>query len=143
MGKFKHYLLKEELGLGNLGQNIERIANNAWLGNAINGAFVNNDYNTSEMNPSLGSAGFDTIFPSTDLSIPSVQKQGRITNLLLKTNPIYIRLSDGTQAYFTYDEFKKIQGKPEIGKVMTITLQRHPKDASGQMSKIDSAKVID
>ena len=81
--------------------------------------------------------------PSTDLTIPSAEKQGRITVLELKRNPIYIRLSDGTEANFTYDEYKRIDGKPELGKVMKISFQRHPDDRMRQYSKIENAIVLD
>jgi hypothetical protein len=143
MGKFKQYLLKEEIGLADLGSRVDKVFNSQWLGNAINGAFVTNDYNGVETSPTLGFAGVDTKMPSTDLTIPSIQKQGRITTLLLKNNPIYVRLSDGTEAHFSYDEYKRIQGEPALGKVMTITFQRHPSDSTKSHSKIDRAIVND
>ena len=143
MGKFKQYLLNEEIGLGDIGPRIDRIMNSPSLDAKLNGAFVTNDYSSSEMSPNLGFAGHNVKFPGSDLTIPSVQKQGRITTLLLKKNPIYIRLSDGTEAHFSYDEYKKIQGTPALGKVMTITFQRHPQDSTKQMSKIDSVVVTD
>jgi hypothetical protein len=61
--------------------------------------------------------------------------------LLSKRNPIYVRLSDGTEANFTYEEWKRIKGEPALGKVMHITFQRHPEDKSAQHSKIDHVTV--
>ena len=80
--------------------------------------------------------------PSVDLTIPSAEREGRITVLELKKNPIYVRLSDGTEAHFTYDEYKRIDGKPELGKVMKISFQRHPDDTMRQFSKIDRATIL-
>jgi hypothetical protein len=143
MGKFKEYLITEELGLANLGARIDDLFHNQWLANAINGAFVSSDVSGSEQSPTMGFAGHSLHLPSTDLTIPSVEKTGRITILHLKKNPIYIRLSDGTEAYFTYDEYKRIEGTPELGKTMTIIFQRHPQDFTQQYSKIDKAIVRD
>ncbi len=82
--------------------------------------------------------------PSTDLTIPSSVKTGRIVVLDRKSNPIRIRLSDGTEANFTWDEFQKIKGaEPTVGKVMTITFQRHPDDRSRNLSKINHVVVHD
>jgi hypothetical protein len=81
--------------------------------------------------------------PTTDVTIPSVERTGRITSLITKRNPIYIRLSDGTEAHFSYDEYRRIDGKPELGKTMTVIFQRHPEDRMQQASKIDKAIVRD
>jgi hypothetical protein len=61
----------------------------------------------------------------------------------MRKNPIYVRLSDGTEAHFTYDEWKKIEGQPALGKTMTILFQRHPEDMSQEHSKIDKVIVTD
>ena len=143
MGKFSEFLLNEEMGLGDLGSKIDNLFNSHWFGNQINGAFASTDVTGSEQSPTLGYAGHSLHLPSTDLTIPSAIKQGRITTLLLNKNPIYIRLSDGTEANFSYDEYKRIDGKPEIGKTMSITFQRHPEDRSRNYSKIDKVTVLD
>lgn len=141
MGKFREFLLNEEIGLGDLGTRIDNLMNNQWLGNQIAGAFVSSDFSGTEQPE--GSVGHPLYMPSTDLTIPSVTKEGRITTLLLKKNPIYVRLSDGTEAYFSYDEWRRVQGQPALGKVMTITFQRHPEDTAKMCSKIDQAIVRD
>ena len=43
---------------------------------------------------------------------------------------------------FTADEFKRIDGKPEIGKTQSVSMQRLQSDSSGSPSKIVSCKVI-
>lgn len=143
MGKFKKFLINEQLGLGDLGTRIDRMFHSQWLGNAINGAFVSSDVNGTEQSPTMGYPGHSLHLPDTDLTIPSLERTGRITTLLLKKNPIYIRLSDGTEAHFSYDEYKRIDGQPALGKTMTIIFQRHPQDWSDQHSKIDKAIVLD
>ena len=142
MGKFKDFLLKEEVGLADLGSRIYQAHQSMELGNMIGGAFASTDVTGSEQSPNLGYAGHPLHLPSTDITIPSVEKTGRITVLMTKRNPIYVRLSDGTEANFTYDEYKKIQGDPELGKTMTIIFQRHPEDLTKQHSKIDKCFVV-
>jgi hypothetical protein len=139
MGKFKEYLIVEQVGLGNLGQRIDNFMNNQWLGNTIGGALVSSDVNNTGTKPVQDYLQGNQ--ENIDLNIPSVQKEGRITTLILKKNPIYVRLSDGTEAHFSYDEWKRIEGQPAVGKVMTITFQRHPEDQSQERSKIEKAVV--
>ena len=153
MGKFRKFLLNEEIGLGELGPKIDDLFHSQLLGNQIGGAFITmdtDDVPQEGIGTSGGSFGNQSMarsnqvgLPSTDMTLSSIEKTGRITTLLLKKNPIYIRLSDGTEASFTYDEYRKIQGEPALGKNMTLIFQRHPSDASGQHSKIDQAIVRD
>jgi len=81
--------------------------------------------------------------PQIDLGLPSVEKKSRIVMLSDKTNPIYIQLADGSKLFFTYDEFRRIQGKPKIGKEMSLSLQRLGTDGSTSPSKITMCKVAD
>lgn len=141
MGKFKEFLINEEVGLADLGPRIDKLINSHWFGNQVGGAFASTDVTGTEEPNSQQITS--THLPSTDLTIPSVTREGRITTLMIKKNPIYVRLSDGTEASFTYDEYRKIQGQPALGKVMTITFQRHPQDTGRAYSKIDSAIVRD
>ena len=151
MGKFKEFLINEEIGLGELGPAIDNLYHSQWFGNQINGAYTSMDTGSVSQNDAGGSFGHQTGsraigqmgLPTTDMTIPSVSKEGRITTLLLKKNPIYVRLSDGTEANFTYDEYKRIDGEPALGKVMTIIFQRHPSDSTKMFSKIDKAVVKD
>ena len=139
MGRFKKFLLTEEIGLADIGPRMDHLMNSQWFGNQIAGALVSSDVTGSEQFSTLGS----NHLPSTDLTIPSATREGRITTLLLKKNPIYVRLSDGTEANFSYDEYRRIQGQPGLGKVMTIIFQRHPDDMGRAYSKIDQAIVRD
>ena len=143
MGRFRDYLITEELGLGDLGNRIDTLFNSQKFGNQIGGALVSADMTGSEQSPTMGYAGHSLHLPSTDLTIPSVQKSGRITVLQTKSNPIFIKLSDGTEANFSYDEYKRIHGDPKLGSVMNITFQRHPEDRMRAYSKIDKVEVID
>lgn len=148
MGKFKEFLINEQMGLGDLGSRIDSLFHSQWLGNAVNGAIVSTGWTGSyaggtEQTDVEGFAGHPQNFPPKDLTIPSVERTGRITCLLTKKNPIYVRLSDGTEAHFSYDEYRKIDGEPALGKVMTIIFQRHPQDWTDQHSKIDHVIVRD
>lgn len=143
MGKFRDFLITEEVGLGNLGAKITQLFHSQNFNNQIGGAFASTDVTGTEQSATMGYSGHPLYLPSTDLTIPQVTRSGRITNLMLKKNPIFVKLSDGTEASFTYDEYKKIQGVPEVGKTMTIVFQRHPEDTSQMHSKIDKAIVTD
>lgn len=138
--RFKAFM-ENQLGLGNLGQNLNKIFRKPEFDHFA-GSLLSSDMSGSEQSDTQGIAGHSLWLPSTDLTVPQVEKEGRIVILTRNENPIYIKLSDGTEGYFTYDEFKRIKGKPEIGKVMRIIFQRHPKDVSKQHSKIDHAEVI-
>ena len=138
--KFKDFLLREEFGLGDLGTRIDKLFNSQMFGN-IGGAFVSDQFDNEK--PNSTTMDHPLWLPDTDITVPSLEKTGRITALLLKRNPIYIRLSDGTEANFTYDEYRRIEGQPALGKVMTILFQRHPGDASRCYSKIDKCIVRD
>jgi hypothetical protein len=135
MAKFKKFLFNEEIGLGDITVKIDQIANSQWFGDQIKGALVSTDVTGSKGKSDVGHLS------STDLVLPETVKTGRIITLLLNKNPIYIRLSDGTEANFTSDEYRRIKGKPEIGKTMTLIFQRHPKDMMSGHSKINSAMI--
>lgn len=79
--------------------------------------------------------------PSINLGLPSVEKKSKIVLLSDKTNPIYIQLADGSKLFFTYDEFRRIQGKPEVGRELKVLLQRLGTDKSVSPSKITMCKV--
>jgi hypothetical protein len=138
MGKFKEFLITEDIGLADIGPRLDRFYNSSYLDSKVNGAFSTGS--NAKESPTLGMA--DNM-PDTALSIPSVERTGRIVHLINKRNPIYIRLSDGTEAHFSYDEYRRIEGKPEIGKTMTLIFQRHPEDKMKEASKIDKAIVRD
>jgi hypothetical protein len=44
--------------------------------------------------------------------------------------------------FFTPDEFRRIDGKPEIGKTLLVSMQRLQNDFSDLPSKIISCKVV-
>ncbi len=141
MLNFKQFM-ESQSGLGDLGLKLNKFYNDKSLDKKLSGYFVSSDVSGTEQSDTLGSAGHPLHLPSTDFKIPDLTKTGRITLLDLKSNPIRIRLSDGTEANFTWDEYKKIRGdEPTIGKLMTVSFQRHPQDASSNLSKINSATV--
>lgn len=143
MGKFKTFLMNEQVGLGDLGPRVDGLLHGRDFDAVVRGALVSTDWSGSEQPQTRGHGGQMQNLPGVDLTIPSVQRQGRITALLLNRNPIYVRLSDGTEAHFTYDEFRRIEGSPAVGKTMTVTFQRHPRDTTQGHSKIDRVIVND
>jgi len=76
-----------------------------------------------------------------DIGLPTMTKTARIDHVMDKKNPIFIGLSDGTKLYMTYDEFRRIEGKPERGKNMLVVMQRHGKDATDYPSVITKCVV--
>lgn len=136
---FKDFI-NEEIALGNIPGQMDRLFGVKGFQSHA-GAYVSSDVNGSEAQEI--SPGHSLMLPSTDLQIPQIERQGRITTLLTKRNPIFVRLSDGTEANFTYDEFKRIKGEPKLGKTMMISFQRHPNDAAKNHSRITKAIVMD
>jgi hypothetical protein len=130
-------MLTEDVGLAQMGRRIDRLFNNRHFAR-VSGGYLSADVSGSQPTPLP-----PLEIPDTDFQIPQISRQGRIMTLHRHRTPIYIQLSDGTEANFTWDEFKRIKGEPKVGKVMTITFQRHPGDQSGIRSKIDSAEVTD
>jgi hypothetical protein len=144
MGKFKEFLINEEVGLADLGPNIEKLFNSQEFGNQVQGAFVSSQWNNTYTNtPWKGNDSLNNVKEPVDLQIPSISRTGKIVGFLEKNNPVYIKLSDGTECSFTNQEMKNIEGKPAIGKTMTVIFQRHPDDFTRQYSKIEKAIVVD
>jgi len=81
--------------------------------------------------------------PHIELGLPSIEKTSKISILNDRINPIYVQLKDGSKLFFTYDEFKRIQGTPLIGKTMHLTMQRLGGDTSDYPSKITSCRITD
>lgn len=80
--------------------------------------------------------------PALTLDLPSIEKRAKIETILDKKNPIYVQLSDGSKLFFSFDEFKKIHGKPARGKTMVLTMQRLAHDKSDSPSQITKCCVI-
>jgi hypothetical protein len=83
---------------------------------------------------------FDLTMP-TGLT-PLVFKKSVIKTIEKNKNPIFIQLEDGTKLYFTWDEFNRIEGKPENGKKMLVIMQRREDDNSPSVSQIQKCKII-
>lgn len=80
--------------------------------------------------------------PALHLDLPSTEKKSKIEFISDKMNPITIQLSDGSKLFFTYDEYKRIEGKPERGKMMIVTFQRLPNDATDSPSQITKCRIV-
>lgn len=80
--------------------------------------------------------------PQLQLDLPAIEKKSTIEFIADKKNPITVQLSDGSKLFFTYDEYKRIEGKPERGKTMVVTFQRLPNDATDLPSQITKCRII-
>jgi hypothetical protein len=83
-----------------------------------------------------------SILPNVNLDLPQIQKKSKIDLVMDKKNPIYIQLADGSKLFFTHDEFKRIDGKPERGKTLIVNMQRLHNDSSDLPSKIVKCQVV-
>ena len=143
MINFKTFIMNEDIGLGNIGRSVDRLFSNKQFANQV-GSYVNTDYSMPSPEGYIGDPDFMPRMPATNLTIPSTEKTGKITVLLAKKNPIFMKLSDGTELNFTYEQYKRIHGsEPAIGKTMTVIFQRRPNDRGEDHSKIDHAIVRD
>lgn len=94
-----------------------------------------------------GDSALNSIFaspirlPNIQLDLPSITKTGKIALIIKDKNPILMQMTDGTQMYFTIDQFRRIMGNPEVGRTMTVVFQRDPTDKSRTPSKINACQV--
>jgi hypothetical protein len=139
MSKFKQFLIKEEFGLGDIKQKINKIFDNKSYSNFLSSS-ANNTYDYS---PWRGNDSINNQKEPVDLVIPNIEKTARIIFLDVKKTPIRMLLSDGTECLFSEVEFRKIKGIPEINKTITLVFQRNPNDFSKNFSKIEKAIVLD
>lgn len=106
------------------------------------GAYLSTSMTGSKASETQDFSGHPPDMPGTDLQLPTVKRTGRIDVVEKKKNPIYIRMQDGTQLFFTWDEYKRIKGKePERGDIMSVLFQRLPGDQSKEASQIQSVEV--
>jgi hypothetical protein len=106
------------------------------------GAYLSSDQTGSEMSNTMGLDGRPNHLPSSDLSLPSINRSGRVVFIDKKKNPISIHLSDGTRLYLTYAEYKRIKGaEPEMGRTMSVTFQRAGNDNTPYASQVQSITV--
>lgn len=137
--RFKDYFT-ESLGLGNLGAKLHSFYTSPWLDQRLQGAYITNGNNGIEQ-PEDDTSAKPNYLAATELTVPQVTRTGIIEVLNRHTNPIYLRLSDGTEIEMTHDQFLKVKGQPSVGKVMTVIFQRHSSDMTEQRSKIDQCFV--
>ena len=105
------------------------------------GAIVPSTWSGSEVNPEK----LLPHLPSTDLTIPQVQRSGFIKSIILNKNPICIMIKDNnpnlTKIYIPYDHYKNLPKTPKEGDRITVTFQRHPEDNSENVSKIEKIEI--
>lgn len=81
-----------------------------------------------------------------DLGLPNTERSGIITFIDKKRNPIIITYRNPQHhmdtIYIPYDDFKRIQPEPDVGRSMTVVYQRRKDDPSKAPSRIQSIKVF-
>lgn len=102
-------------------------------------AMLPSDWSGSEQPDNFASQ--PVFLPSIDLGLPSTTLIGKISQIVRDKNPIFVQLSDGTQLFFTLDQYKRIKGSPERGRTMTVVFQRLGNDRSRIPSMIQSCQV--
>lgn len=73
--------------------------------------------------------------------LPSVTKTSRIQVVERNKNPILIMLSDGTKLYLSWNEYRRLNEEPSVGKKITINFQRHPGVKTAENSKINYIQI--
>jgi hypothetical protein len=98
--------------------------------------------------PSWQAGYFDSNFSQNnfDLALPTTERSGIITYIDEKRNPIIITYrnskTESDSIYIPYDDFKRVQPCPDIGRTITVVMQRRMDDASKAPSKIQTIKVF-
>lgn len=82
------------------------------------------------------------VLPNMSLDLPETEKKAKISLIILKKNPIYVQLIDGTKLYFTHDEFRRINPQPEVGRIMAVKMLRLPTDNGTYPSQITNCQVL-
>lgn len=82
------------------------------------------------------------VLPNMSLDLPETEKKSKISLIILKRNPIYVQLSDGTKLYFTHSEFRRINPQPEVGKIMAVKMLRLASDNGTYPSQITNCQVL-
>jgi hypothetical protein len=85
---------------------------------------------------------FLSFMPDISLDLPAVEKQARIEDVSDFSNPITIRLADGSKLFFSSDEYRRLHKKPQVGLTMLVRFQRYNHDKSLVPSKITFCKIF-
>ena len=85
---------------------------------------------------------FTKTMPNMALDLPTVDRKSEIIFINDKKNPIYIKLKDGSELFFTLGEFRRIKGKPVVGRNLAFSMQRLSTDNSPNASQITNCEVI-
>jgi len=132
---FRKYFEQNTVGYHNDGFSGHHHHGNAWMTSDQTGSEQKGDF--------LGSPPH---LPSHDLKladVPTINKKAVIRLIEKNKNPIRILLGDGTNLFFSYDEFKRIKGPmPEVGRTMSVTFQRFPQDKSQNTSQVQDCEVF-
>lgn len=105
------------------------------------GAYLTSDFSGSEAIPNSHSYHLPSIDMEIPNNIPTKTIQSLINVINKNKNPIFVGLEDGTKIFLTWDEFKRINPAPEVGKKAMITFQINDKDKDNTPSQIQKFVV--
>lgn len=77
-----------------------------------------------------------------ELDLPLLKKEGVIQIVIENKNPIYIQLSNNTKLFLTYEQYRRLNKKPMVGKKMIVWFQRNPDDHSQTTSQVHHCEVV-
>jgi hypothetical protein len=116
------------------------------------GSMLQATWTGSQASDTMGLAGHPLNLPDIDIALPpegtvtpELKKTGIVKEFIFNKDPITVILNDGTVLYFTYDEYKRIQGDlPLVPKLtrLEISFQTLPTSLSSIPSKINFCKAI-
>lgn len=123
-----------------------------WLNENIgSGSMVSTSWTGSEAPDTMGLKGHPLHLPDIDIALPpegtvtpELKKTGIVKKFIYNKDPITVILDDGSTLYFTYDEYKRIQGDlPLVPKFtrLEVSFQTLPQTLFATPSKINFCKA--
>jgi hypothetical protein len=116
------------------------------------GSMLPTTWTGSQASDTMGLTGHPLNLPEIDIALPpegtvtpELKKSGIVKDFIFNKDPITVILDDGTVLYFTYDEYKRIQGDlPLVPKLtrLEISFQTLPTSLYSTPSKINFCKAI-
>ena len=114
------------------------------------GGYLGSDQTGEEKGDTQHLLGHPPHLYNTDVMVPTVTKEGKITGIKYRQSPIIIELNGSPTLYVTLDEFNRIkkhnnlQGEHWnrlIGRTMKVLFQRHPDDKNPTLSQVWDVRI--
>ena len=114
------------------------------------GGYLGSDQTGQEKGDTQQLQGHPPHLYNTDVMVPTVTKEGKITGIKYRQSPIVIELNGSPTLYVTLDEFNRIKKHNNmqsehwdrfIGKTMKVVFQRHPGDKNPTLSQVWDVRI--